>query len=535
MKRIAQGRTSGVVLQMCLICCVVVWNMLNVSEAAPPEELVLAIGGEQAEGYDPTLGWGRYGSPLFQSTLLQRDEQMDIVTDLATAYTLSDDRLIWSISIRDDVKFSDGTPLTAEDVVYTFKTAAQSGGKVDLTVLDEAVVTGEYSLELRLKKPWITFLNSLITLGIVPKHTHGPDYGRNPVGSGPYKLVHWAEGQQMIVEANPFYYGQTPQFKRIVFLFTDEDTSFAAARAGKVHVVAVPQALAIQQIPGMRLHPVQSVDNRGLMFPYLPDEGKKTADGYPVGNTVTADPAIRKAVNYAINRQALVDGILEGFGTPAYNLADGLPWDNPENKIQDGDPEKARQILAEGGWEDADNDGIVEKNGMNAEFTVIYPASDSTRQNLALASADMIKKIGINADVQGKSWDEIQKLMHSNVIVFGWGSHDPTEMYNVYHSSMGGAGWYNPGYYSNPQVDSYFEQAMGAASYEESLQYWRAAQWDGNTGFTTRGDAAWAWLVNLNHTYFVNDCLNVGQSQIEPHGHGWPITANIVKWTWGCE
>lgn len=101
--------------------------------------LVLAIGGESEDGYDPTLGWGRYGSPLFQSTLLRRDANLNIVTDLATGYTVSDDGLLWTVTIRDDVLFSDGEPLTAQDVAYTFNTAAASAGLTDVTVLDEAV------------------------------------------------------------------------------------------------------------------------------------------------------------------------------------------------------------------------------------------------------------------------------------------------------------------------------------------------------------------------------------------------------------
>ena len=171
---------------------------------------MLTIGGESEEGYDPTLGWGRYGSPLFQSTLLRRDEDLNIVNDLATDYSVSDDGLTWTMTIRDDAVFSDGEPLTAADVAYTFNKAAESGGLTDVTVLEEAVATDDTTVELRLKQPQSTFVNRLITLGIVPKHVHGPDYARNPIGSGPYQLVQWDEGQQLIVEANPTYYGEAP-------------------------------------------------------------------------------------------------------------------------------------------------------------------------------------------------------------------------------------------------------------------------------------------------------------------------------------
>ncbi|MBD2114935.1 MULTISPECIES: ABC transporter substrate-binding protein [Cyanophyceae] len=501
---------------------------------ASAEQIVLAIGGESEEGYDPTLGWGRYGSPLFQSTLLQRDENLEIVNDLATDYTVSEDGRTWTVTIRQDAQFSDGEPLTAADVAYTFNKAAESGGLTDVTVLEEAVATDDYTVELRLKQPQSTFVNRLITVGIVPEHAHGPDYARNPIGSGPYQLVQWDEGQQLIVEANPNYYDEAPGIGRLVFLFTEEDAAFAAAQAGQAQVVSVPQSLAVQSIEGMKLYDVASVDNRGLMFPF-PDGGSKTTpDGKPVGNAVTSDRAIRQAVNYAVDRQALVDGVLEGYGSPAYGPVSGLAWEEPSANIKDADPERAKQILADGGWSDSNSDGVVEKDGLKAEFTLLYPASDSTRQALALSVAEMLKPVGIQVNVEGKSWDEITPLAHSNAVLFGWGSHDQTEMYNLYHSKAAQGDFYNAGYYANRAIDQRLDLAMGAPSEAEAIAFWQAAQWDGQEGFTAKGDAAWAWLVNLNHTYFVHECLDIGQPQVEPHGHGWPVTANIASWTWTC-
>jgi peptide/nickel transport system substrate-binding protein len=493
----------------------------------PPETLVLAIGGEEKTGYDPTLGWGRYGNPMFQSTLLKFDAEMKIVNDLATNYTLSEDGLIWTIDIRSDVKFSDNTPLTAEDVAYTFNAAAKSAGLVDLSHMAGAKAAGKTQVVITLKENDSTFFNRLVTLGIVPKEHHGPGYARKPVGSGPYMLKEWNEGQQMIVAANPYYYGKKPFFQRIVFLFTPEETSFAAAKAGQVHLAVVPAMLAKQQIPGMTIHAVQSVDNRGLMFPTVADTGRKTVKGYAIGNTVTADPAIRKAVTLAIDRQGLVDGVLEGFGRPAYGACDGLPWDNPANSFKDNDLKGAGILLDQAGWVDADKDGIREKNGRRAEFSIIYPANRSERQYMALAIADTLKKIGIKANVEQKpDFDEIQKVMHSNVVVFGWGAHDPMELYQLYNTKFVGVEYNNVGFYSNPVVDENLEKAIGARNLEEAIPFWQAAQ------VPVKEDAPWAWLVNLDHTYFVNNHLDIGKSQIEPHGHGWPITANINEWRW---
>ena len=500
----------------------------GVSDTAS-DELVLAIGGEPDEGFDPTTGWGRYGSPLFQSTLLRRDNDLKIVNDLATGYEVSEDGLVWTVGLRDDAKFSDGEPLTAEDVVYTFTAAAESGSVIDLSVMEKVEALGENTVVFTLKRAQSTFINILIHTGIVPKHVHGPGYAENPLGSGPYKFVQWDKGQQLIVEANPEYYGQKPFFKKITFLFLGEDGAFAAAKAGQVDVAAVPAALADQKVNGMRMEAVESIDNRGILFPFV-KAGGETNEGYPVGNDVTADVAIRRAVNVALDRQALVEGVLNGYGTPAYSVSDRMPWWNPESVISDGDLEGARAILAEAGWEDTDGDGVVEKGGLKAELSLYYPASDQLRQSLAITVADMLKPLGILFHVEGKSWDDIKAKMYSNPVLFGWGSHDPLELYNLYSSTTKGIGWYNTGYYGNPTVDAYMEQALAATSDEEAMAFWQKAQWDGETGLSARGDAPWAWLVNLNHTYFVRDGLDIGKQRVHPHGHGWPVTDNILEW-----
>ncbi|GAB7387718.1 ABC transporter substrate-binding protein [Bacillaceae bacterium] len=495
------------------------------------EELILAVGKEPDNGFDPTTGWGRFGSPLFQSTLFKRNHDMKIVNDLATGYEVSRDGTVWTVKIRRDVKFSDGKPLTAADVQYTFETAAKSGSVVDLQTLKRVEAVDRDTVKFTLKEPRSTFIHSLVTLGIVPRHAHDEDYAENPIGSGPYKLVQWDKGQQLIVEANPYYYGAKPFFKKLTFLFLSEDAAFAAAKAGKVDVAYIPAAFSKEKVPGMRVEAIRTVDNRGIMFPYV-KAGAKTEDGKPVGNDVTADAAIRRAINIAIDRQALVEGVLDGHGTPAYTVNDRLPWWNPEAVIADGDMDTAKRILEEAGWKDRDGDGIREKGSLRAEFPLLYPANDVTRQSLAIAVSDMIKPLGIHIQVEGKSWDEIKKLMHANAVLFGWGSHDPAEMYYLYSSKYAGIEFFNPGFYRNPTVDAYMEKAMAATDPAQALEYWKKAQWDGKTGVSAKGDAPWAWLVNLDHLYLVKDQLDIGKQKIHPHGHGWPITDNMEEWRW---
>ncbi|KKE79493.1 ABC transporter substrate-binding protein [Oceanobacillus caeni] len=494
------------------------------------DELILAVGSEPEEGFDPTTGWGRYGSPLFQSTLLRYDKIFEIQNDLAESYQVSDDGLTWTVEIRQDVQFSDGEQLNADDVVFTFQQTKGSGSVVDLSNVKGIEAVDDYTVRFHLEKPDSTFIDLLVTTGIVPEHAYDENYREHPIGSGPYQLVQWDKGQQIIVERNPHYYGKEPYFKKLTFLFLSEDAGYAAAKAGEVDVVSIPSSFANEKVPGMKLIQLESVDNRGVMFPFVPS-GDMTEDGFPIGNDVTADISIRKAINVGVDRKALVDGVLDGYGTPAYSVADRLPWWNPDSVIEDHDIEQAKEILDEGGWKETD-EGVRVKDGKEAAFTLFYPADDQNRQSLSMAFAEMMKPLGISVTTEGKSWNELEQLMYSEPIMMGWGSHDPLEMYNLYSSKTRGIGYYNTNYYSNEVVDQYMEQALRATSTEEANEYWKKAQWDGKEGFSAKGDAPWAWLVNLQHLYLIDENLEIGEQKIQPHGHGWPITDFIEDWHW---
>lgn len=499
---------------------------MSSAPAAPKESLVLAIGGESDNGYDPINGWGTYGNPLFQSTLLRRGLDLETIPDLATEWSLSEDRKTWTIKLRDDVKFSDGSPVTAKDIVFTFNKAKAGANSLDLSVLETVKAIDNNTVQFTLAKPWITFVEAFYTLGIVPAAIYDATYARNPIGSGPYKLIAWNEGEQLIVERNDTYYGEVAPFEKITFLFTGQDSGLAAANAGLVDLVAVPSQLADTAPPGFNTISVRTVDNRGISMPFTkPQE----INGRQVGNLVTSDPAIRQAINMGLDRQLIVEVAVQGHGTPAYGPADTLPWAGKNDQIN-YDPEGAKVLLDKAGWT-ADNDGIRSKNGTRAAFSIYYPASDASRQALAETAAELLLPLGIEATPRGGSWDSIGQVMHSDPVLFGFGSHSPYEVYSLYSNKIAGIEYMNPTFYSNPKVEELFEQAQAAESIEASMPFWsEAADYYG-----TQSDAAWIWLINFNHVYFANQCLDLGKTQIEPHGHGWPITTSIANWRWTCE
>lgn len=495
------------------------------------DEVIISISSEP-ESLDPCQGWGHGTTPLVQSTLVEYNQDMTFDYDLATEYSLDETGLVWTFKMRDDVKFTDGEALTASDVVFTFNTAKESQSSLDLTFMEKVEAPDDTTVVFTLKKPTSTFLNTVATVGIVPEHAYGPDYGIEPIGSGPFKFVQWNRQEQLILEANEDYYGTVPAMKRVVIVFQDEDAAFAAVQAGQVDIALTAATLATADIEGYELKSITTVDNRGFTLPVSPNEGKTTENGYVIGNDVTCNIEIRHAIAYCIDREMIADMALNGFATPCYSENDGFPWNNPDVKIET-DVEYAKQLLADAGWADTDGDGIVEKDGLRAEFNCIYPSGDSVRQAVAMAAASQMEEIGIRMNVEGTSWDDISKRMFSEAVCMGWGSSNPYETYCLFHTDgMLKDDYYNPEGYSNEVVDGYLNAAMEALTVEEANKNWQLSQWDGTTGTAMKGDCPWVWLVNVQHLYYAREGLNIGEQQLHAHGASMPLIQNIEDWTW---
>lgn len=493
---------------------------------------------ENEAGFDPIKGWGCGGhvhEPLIQSTLINTDKDMNFVEDLATEYSMADDAMSWHFKIRDDVKFTDGTNLKASDVAFTVNSVLNDPGAVcELTGVKEAVADDDTNVTIKMSEPNNTLLYTLAVLGIVPEASYGPNYGANPIGSGRYVLDQWDQGQQAIFSANPDYYGEQPKMKKLIATFMDEDPALAAVRAGEVDVAYVYAPKADQKVDGYTLASFATVDSRGISLPTSPAGGTfKPADNsfndstkiYPAGNDVTANLAIRKALNYAIDRDLMVKNVLKGHGTPAFGVSDGMPWSSKDSVFKQ-DVEKAKKILADDGWK-ADSDGVLAKDGLRAEFDLIYPSSDSTRQALAAEFANQVKNIDVKVNPVGKSWDDIYGVSYSDAILWGWGSNSPIEVYNLLYST----GWGNFSLYASDVIDEHLKKAISTKDLEESNREFQAAQ-VGPEGAGIDGAASWVWLANVDHLYFVRDGLHIADQKPHPHGHGWAVVNNVDQWSW---
>ena len=503
------------------------------SQASREDSVIVAMGptSEPEAGFDPAFGWGageHVHEPLIQSTLTVTNPDLTIGYDLATDTSVSEDGLTWTVTIRGDVKFTDGEPLTAGDVAFTYNTVKETSSVNDFTMLDRAEALDDTTVVFHMTRPFSIWPYTMAAVGILPEHAYDSrTYGTNPIGSGRYMLKQWDQGQQVILEANPDYYGEAPKMKQVTILFMEEDAAFLAAQAGQVDVAYTSAMYSDQNIDGYELAAYETVDNRGFNLPAVPEGTDE--EGRQTGNDFTSDVRVRRAINLGIDRQEMIDHVLNGYGSPAYSVCDQLPWYSEASEVA-YDPKEAGKLLDEAGWR-MGPDGVREKDGVKASLNLLFSTGDSVRQALVEDFADQMEELGIACTTEGVGWDTAYDRALADPLLWGWGAHTPMELYNIYHAEeKSGSARYSP--YGNGAVDAYMDQALASGDLEESYALWQKAQWDGTTGVTQEGDVPWVWLVNIDHLYWVRDGLRVAEQKIHPHGHGWSVVNNVDQWSW---
>ena len=503
------------------------------SQASREDSVIVAMGptSEPEAGFDPAFGWGageHVHEPLIQSTLTVTNPDLTIGYDLATDTSVSEDGLTWTVTIRKDVQFTDGEPLTAGDVAFTYNTVKETSSVNDFTMLERAEALNDTTVVFHMTRPFSIWPYTMAAVGILPEHAYDSrTYGTNPIGSGRYMLKQWDQGQQVILEANPDYYGEAPKMKQVTILFMEEDAAFLAAQAGQVDVAYTSATYSDQNIDGYELAAYETVDNRGFNLPAVPEGTDE--EGRQTGNDFTSDVRVRRAINLGIDRQEMIDHVLNGYGSPAYSVCDQLPWYSEASEVA-YDPKEAGKLLDEAGWR-MGADGVREKDGVKASLNLLFSTGDSVRQALVEDFADQMEELGIACTTEGVGWDTAYDRALADPLLWGWGAHTPMELYNIYHTEeKSGSARYSP--YGNEAVDAYMDQALASGDLEESYALWQKAQWDGTTGVTQEGDIPWVWLVNIDHLYWVRDGLRVAEQKIHPHGHGWSVVNNVDQWSW---
>ncbi len=481
---------------------------------------------------DPVKGSFSYGYDFISNGLVRVNPKAEYEGDLAESWEISEDSLAYTYHLKKGIQFQDGSGFSAEDVVFTYQTVMENqgqNGEVDLSKVKKVEAVDEYTVKFTLKEPYSPFLDSTAQLGIVPKDGYdSAAFDQMPVGTGPWKVVQYDAEQQLIVEANEGYFEGAPEIKRVTFVDMDNEAAFSNARSGQLDVVMVQPSYAAESVEGMHMEKLETMDVRNISLPCREPGTFTNANGeqVEVGNPVTSDVSVRKALAIGIDRQQIIENAFHGVGKPAVGWTGNLIWGNTA-EYEDSRAEEAKGLLEESGWADTDGDGIREKNGVECAFEVYTPADEQDRYMLAAAAAESAADLGISITVKQATWDEIVEKTNTQGAVWGFGQFSPIVIGNQFQSGRFTVQPYaNPSGYENQEVDRLIAEAISANTQEQAVAAWKKAQ------AAYAEDYPYLYLANIEHCYFISDRLDISMdTQIpHPHGHGIPIICNMKDW-----
>ncbi|MFD7838624.1 ABC transporter substrate-binding protein [Streptomyces sp. NPDC059761] len=480
---------------------------------ADADTAVVGIANEP-ETLSPLLGYGKDGNSKIFDGLLTHDADMKLKPALAEALPeISADGLTYTYKLRQGVKFSDGTPFTAKDVVFTYRTIldpkTNNASKTELDAIAGIEERGADSVVFTLKYPYAPFAERTV-LPIAPEHIAGRqdvnsgEFTAKPVGTGPYVLTAWSRGEKLGFRANPAYWGGERAVKKFTMaVIKDDDVRATRLRSGELDAAILPPDLAkgFEDDKARTTYAATSFDYRNVTL--------------PTHHQVTGDPAVRRALDIAVDRATMVDKLLAGAGKPAYGpVPTGSPWFTAGTE-RAYDLDRAKKILDEAGWK-AGEDGIRAKDGVRASFPLWYTSGDKIRQDHALAFASDAKKAGIEVRTESGTWEVIEPRMKTDAVLAGGGSPaDPDfDQYLLLKSSLGGDGFNNMARYDNQSVDRALDEARRSGDPAARKAAYDTVQRElvKNPGYV--------FLTHIDHLYVVNDKWDGLTTQVEPHDHG---------------
>lgn len=421
-------------------------------DAAEGGELTIAMG-----SLSPDLDPLQYNTPpntftkeLFYDSLTTIDTSTDEVTvapSLATEWSRLDE-LTWEFTLAPDVEFSDGTPVTAEAVASTaafaIDPANNKGQTTRLATIEQVRAVDDATVRVRTLAPDPLLPARMSVLPVLPAGVLTADgqfdVYADPVGTGPWVVEEWVPGEELVVVPNERAFGEAPRLDRLTLTVIPEASSrVAALRSGDVDVVNKLPTDQMGSIEGDGDRIVSAVESGTYVVDLVAEDGP------------LADPAVRQALNHAVDKEALVEGIMGGLGE-----VNAAQFSNPGFTGHCGDiepyafdPDRARELLAEAGYADGFTVSLQTSNG--------YILNDSL---LAQAIAGMLGDVGVDVDIEVMEYSNYLDAFYSpktRADLFAWrASNNP-----FFDAELGGQFWLSdntvhPTAYDNPEYDEVF-------------------------------------------------------------------------------
>jgi len=467
---------------LCIVAGILASGCVEKKAPAPEkkvEEKPLIIGTtDKITVLDPAKSYDFYTWEVFnnigEGLLRYKPGTTDIEPGLAESYTVSEDGLVYTFKLRKGLKFTDGTPFNASVVKWSIERVLRLNADPSWLVesfIDSVNVVHEYTVQIKLKKP-VSYFPALLALDppyypVSPKAYPANEIKDSTVGIGPYKVVKWVRDQELILEANPDYYGEKPKTKKVVIKFyKDAATMRLALEKGEIDVA------------WRTLSPVDIKD--------LEEKGKFNVIGVPGGyiryiviNVETpplSNKTLRQAIAYAVDRKAIADKVFYGTVEPLYSMVPIGMWshiDAFKEKYGERDLEKAKELLRQCGYS--------EDNPLELEFWYTPTHYGDTEKDVAAVIKESLEETGmIKVTLKSAEWATYaaEYIAKGTMPIFllGWYPDyiDPDNyltpfLHSEYSADLGSR-------YKNPEMDKLLEEAQIKLSKEERTKLYEDAQ-----------------------------------------------------------
>ncbi|MDH5184661.1 MAG: peptide-binding protein, partial [Gammaproteobacteria bacterium] len=436
---------------------------------------------------------------VLESLLTRDPETLEYVGLLAERWTVSKDGLSFIFHLRHDVKFSDGHPLTAEDVVFSYKLIMND--RIDAPQLRAYInkiasvkARDQYTVVFRFKEPYFESLSLAGSMSVLPKHFY-QSYMNNPesfnqskgllMGSGPYRLSDpkgWTPDEARVeLERNPRYWGPvTPSFDRVLWTviqndsarlttFRNGDLDYYQARPREYQELLQDKALMARTRHLEYMNPVASYSYLGW--------NQQRGDN----KTPFADKRVRQAMTYLTDRDTINKEIMLGYAETAVSpFSPRSKQHNPKIEPRKYDLHKAKALLKQAGYEDRNGDGVLEDSAGKAfEFELVFFQNSEDTKRIVLYLKDLYARAGVRLIPKPSEWPimiDLIKRRDFDAITLAWTSGVETDIYQMLHSDQIADNGDNFVNYANPKLDKLIEQARATIDEDKRMPLWQQAE-----------------------------------------------------------
>jgi len=392
--------------------------------------------------------------------LVKYNKDVELVGDLAESWDIEDEGISIVFHLRKNVRWHDGHPFTAEDVKFTYESLIDpdiptpySG---DFKMVKRVEMSGKHTLKVTYKEPFAPGMTSWI-MPIMPKHILegknliSNEFSRDPIGTGAYKFKRWKSGERIDLVSNHDYFEHRPFIDRYIYrVIPDTATMFLELQTLGI------DSMGLTPLQYTRETDLPFFTKRFQRFKY-PSFGYSYM-AYNLKDEKFRNRRVRQALNYAVDKNEIIDGVLLGQGRVSSGQFVPESWAYNESvKPYHYDPVKAREMLKKEHWQDTDGDGWIDKDGERFEFTVLTNQGNDLRRMTAEIIQRRLKDVGIKVNIRILEWtvfiNEFVDKKRFEAIILGWGLGREPDCYDIFHSSKTKPGEFNFISYSNPEID----------------------------------------------------------------------------------